>query len=118
MLGGWLVDDFSWRWIFFINVPVAIAALAMAFRVLPRDVSDATQRLDWLGLLLLSPALALVIYGLAETSGDGGFSSPKVLIPILAGAIGLALFVRHGLRTPDALIDLRLFATRSSRHRR
>ena len=112
MLGGWLVDDFSWRWIFFINVPVAIAALAMAFRVLPRDVSDATQRLDWLGLLLLSPALALVIYGLAETSGEGGFSSPKVLIPILAGAIGLALFVRHGLRTPDALIDLRLFANK------
>ena len=112
VLGGWLVDDFSWRWIFFINVPVAIAALAMAFRVLPRDVSDATQRLDWLGLLLLSPALALVIYGLAETSGEGGFSSPKVLIPILAGAIGLALFVRHGLRTPDALIDLRLFANK------
>jgi EmrB/QacA subfamily drug resistance transporter len=112
VLGGWLVDDFSWRWIFFINVPVAIVALVMAFRVLPRDVSDASQRLDWLGLVLLSPALALMIYGLAESSGSGGFGAAKVYVPILVGAIGLALFVRHGLRTPDALIDLRLFANK------
>ncbi|HEX5620266.1 MAG TPA: DHA2 family efflux MFS transporter permease subunit [Solirubrobacteraceae bacterium] len=112
VLGGWLVDDFSWRWIFFINVPVAIVALAMAFRVLPRDVADKSHRLDWLGLVLLSPALALVIYGLAETSGEGGFGSPKVYVPILVGAVALALFVRHGLRTPDALIDLRLFVNK------
>jgi EmrB/QacA subfamily drug resistance transporter len=112
VLGGWLVDDFSWRWIFFINIPVGIAALAMAFRVLPRDVPDASQRLDWLGLMLLSPALAAVIYGLAETSGAGGFGSAKVLVPIFVGLVGLALFVRHGLRTPDALIDLRLFANK------
>src|SRR5215218_8251807 len=46
VLGGWLVDDFSWRWIFFINLPVGIAALTMALRVLPRDVSDASHRLD------------------------------------------------------------------------
>src|ERR1700742_3147272 len=44
ILGGWLVDDFSWRWSFFINVPVAIVALAMAFRVLPRDVADKHER--------------------------------------------------------------------------
>jgi EmrB/QacA subfamily drug resistance transporter len=112
VLGGWLVDDFSWRWIFFINVPVAIVALVMAFRVLPRDVADTSHRLDWLGLVLLSPGLALVIYGLAETSGAGGFAAPEVYVPILAGAIALALFVRHGLRTSDALIDLRLFSNK------
>jgi EmrB/QacA subfamily drug resistance transporter len=105
-------DDFSWRWIFFINVPVGIAALTMALRILPRDVSDASQRLDWLGLLLLSPGLALVIYGLAESSGEGGFASTKVLVPGLIGLVMLGLFVRHGLRTSYALIDLRLFANR------
>src|ERR1700742_1596215 len=55
ILGGWLVDDFSWRWIFFINIPIAIAALGLAARVLPRDVPRAEERLDWVGLALLSP---------------------------------------------------------------
>jgi EmrB/QacA subfamily drug resistance transporter len=112
VLGGWLVTDFSWRWIFFINVPIGAAALLMSFRVLPRDTSDAKHRLDWLGLALLSPGLALLIYGLAETNGEGGFGSVKVLVPGLVGIGMLAAFVRHGLRTPDALIDLRLFSNR------
>jgi EmrB/QacA subfamily drug resistance transporter len=112
ILGGWLVESFSWRWIFFINVPIGAAALVMAGRVLPRDVPQPAHRLDWLGFALLSPGLAAVIYGLAETSGAGGFGSPRVLVPILAGLAALAVFVRHGLRTPDALIDLRLFANR------
>src|SRR3954465_10713894 len=48
ILGGWLVDDFSWRWIFFINVPIAAGALLLATRVLPRDVPQPAHRLDWL----------------------------------------------------------------------
>ncbi len=113
ILGGWLVDDFSWRWIFFINVPIGVVALAMAWRILPTDVPEPRHRLDWLGLLLLSPGLAAVIYGLAESNSGGGFGSAQVLVPGLIGLAMLALFVRHGLRTPDALIDLRLFANRT-----
>src|SRR5919198_244937 len=64
ILGGWLVDDFSWRWIFFINLPIAVVALALAQRVLPRDVPKHDERLDWVGLVLLSPSLAPHIYGL------------------------------------------------------
>src|SRR5215217_5356232 len=81
ILGGWLVDDFSWRWIFFINVPIGIAALVLSQRILARDVPEPGHRLDWLGLALLSPGLAAVIYGLAQTSGDGGFARAQVLIP-------------------------------------
>src|SRR5689334_22602927 len=107
ILGGWLVDSFSWRWIFFINVPVAIAALTMAFRVLPRDVPQPAHRLDWVGLLLLSPSLAAIIFGLAKSGQNGGFAHPEVLVPVLAGLVGLAAFVWHALRDPDrALIDL------------
>jgi EmrB/QacA subfamily drug resistance transporter len=113
ILGGWLVDDFSWRWIFFINVPIAIVALVLAGRVLPRDVPSAEHRLDWLGLALLSPGLAAVIYGLAESASAGGFGEPKVFGPILAGAALLAAFVVHGLRATDPLIDLRLFKNRT-----
>jgi EmrB/QacA subfamily drug resistance transporter len=113
ILGGWLVDDFSWRWIFFINVPIAAGALALSMRVLPSDVPEPGHRLDWLGLALLSPGLAAVIYGLAQSGSAGGFGGAKVLLPMLAGAIALAFFVRHALRTPDALIDLRLFTNRT-----
>jgi EmrB/QacA subfamily drug resistance transporter len=113
ILGGWLVDDFSWRWIFFINVPIAVAALTMAQRILPRDVPKHDERLDWLGLVLLSPSLAAIIYGLAESGSSGGFGSAKVLLPVLAGAVGLAAFVRHALRLSYPLIDLRLFKNRT-----
>jgi EmrB/QacA subfamily drug resistance transporter len=113
ILGGWLVDDFSWRWIFFINVPIAAAALVMSLRVLPRDVPSADETLDWVGLALLSPGLAAVIYGLAESGSNGGFGETKVILPILAGALALAAFVRHALRTSNPLIDLRLFKNRT-----
>ena len=112
IIGGWLVTDVSWRWIFFINVPIGISALISALRVLPRDVPAREQRLDFVDLLLLSPGLALFIYGLAETNSAGGFGSPKVLIPLLAGLILMGAFVWHALRAKAPLIDLRLFKNR------
>ena len=79
ILGGWLLDAASWRWIFFINVPIAAGALLLAARVLPRDVPQPAHRLDWLGLALLSPGLAALIYGLAQSGSSGGFGHAKVL---------------------------------------
>ena len=113
ILGGWLVADVSWRWIFFINVPIGVLALLLAGRILPRDVPQHEQRLDVVDLLLLSPGLALVIYGLAETNAAGGFGAVRVLLPLLAGAGLLGAFVWHALRARDPLIDLRLFRDRT-----
>ncbi|MEN3356396.1 MAG: hypothetical protein V7637_378 [Mycobacteriales bacterium] len=113
ILGGWLVDDFSWRWIFYINLPIGLLALIMSLRILPRDVPAPNHRLDLLGLVLLSPSLAALIYGLAQSSSSGGFGATKAWLPALAGAMLLAAFIRHALRTTDALIDLRLFLNRT-----
>ncbi len=113
ILGGWLVADVSWRWIFFINLPVGLSALALASRVLPRDVPARGTRLDYVDLLLLSPGLALLIYGLAESNSAGGFGATKVLMPMLLGAGLIATFVRHALRASHPLIDLRLFRDRT-----
>jgi EmrB/QacA subfamily drug resistance transporter len=112
ILGGYLVDAASWRWIFFINLPIGIAALIASRRILARDVPQPGHRLDWQGLALLSPGLALFIYGLAQTSGAGGFGRWQVIGPGLIGLAMIAGFVFHGLRTSDALIDLRLFSNR------
>jgi MFS family permease len=85
ILGGWLVDDFSWRWIFYVNVPIGAAALFMAQRFLDTDKPRPTERLDVLGLAMLSPGLALFVYGLAETGPVGGFNDPKVWGPMIVG---------------------------------
>jgi EmrB/QacA subfamily drug resistance transporter len=113
ILGGWLVDDVSWRWIFFINIPIGLTALALSLKVLPRDEPQPAHRFDALGLALLSPGLALLIYGLAKSNSGGGFGSSAVLVPGLAGVALLGAFAWHALRASEPLIDLRLFTNRT-----
>ena len=108
ILGGWLVDFASWRWIFYVNIPIGFAALALAWRVLPRDVPSPQQRLDRLGLLLLSPGLTAFVYGLASTAEGGGLSETKAWAPMVAGLTLIALFTWHALRIDHGLLALRL----------
>ena len=115
ILGGWLVDNASWRWIFFINLPIGIVAFILALIVLEPDQPQPAHRLDWLGMLLLSPGLAVFIFGLAESS-TYGFGSARSWGPTLAGVVLIAAWFVHSWRSPNPLIDLRTFAhTRAGR---
>ncbi|MCO1659838.1 DHA2 family efflux MFS transporter permease subunit [Pseudonocardia sp. S2-4] len=113
VLGGWLVDDVSWRAIFFVNIPVGILTMVLGARILPDDEPRPTEKLDVLGLLLLSPGLAALIYGLAQVPAHAGVGHPAVYLPAGAGAVLVAVFVWHAGRTPNALIDLKLFGNRA-----
>jgi EmrB/QacA subfamily drug resistance transporter len=112
ILGGWLVDDFSWRWIFFINVPVGALAIFLAWRVLDRDEAQARYSIDWLGVVLLSPGLAALIYGLAKSGEEGTFLNATVLVPAILGAAALAAFAVHARSTSAPLVDLKLFSNK------
>lgn len=112
VLGGWLVDDVSWRAIFYLNVPIGILTLILGARILPGDEPRPTEQLDVLGLFLLPPGLAALIYGLAQVPAHEGFAHPEVYLPAGAGAVLVIAFLWHAARTPHALIDLQLFRNR------
>jgi EmrB/QacA subfamily drug resistance transporter len=112
VLGGWLIEHISWQAVFFINLPIALVVLLICFRFVPesRD-QDATKRLDWLGAILATSSLGLIVYGLIESSrlGFGGES----LTALIAGIVTLVLFLVWETRARNPMLPLTLFRSRN-----
>jgi EmrB/QacA subfamily drug resistance transporter len=108
-LGGVILESVSWRWIFYVNVPVGVAAVLAALRVLPAAEAGTPRPLDFRGFALMVTGVPLLTYGLAEVGSTGSFGSLKVILPTLAGLGLIASFALHALRARQPLLNLRLY---------
>ncbi|MEU0090548.1 DHA2 family efflux MFS transporter permease subunit [Kribbella sp. NPDC006257] len=114
ILGGWLIQVASWHWIFLINLPLGIAALIYAYFALPPDTAHRSESLDLLGVVLMSPGLALFLFGVSSLPAEGGdFGAPRVWVSMLIGVLLMGAFVWHSFRPEHPLLDLRLFRDRN-----
>lgn len=113
VLGGFIVSNTTWRWIFIVNVPVGIITLFLCTTFLVQSQKDRDHRFDLLGFAFLAPGLGLLIYGLSEVGILGGFRGQSVWDSLIAGAVLTVAFVRRSLRAPEPLMDMRLFKDRT-----
>ncbi|MFW0792527.1 MDR family MFS transporter [Gordonia sp. CPCC 205515] len=114
VVGGIILNWGDWPWLFWVNVPFCVIGFALAWKFLPADEPTGRARLDTVGLLLASPGLVGILYGLSNVHGDGGFARTDAWLPILLGIALLAAFVVWATRRPaTALVDVSLLARRS-----
>lgn len=114
LLGGVILAHLDWHWLFLVNVPLGLGAIVLAARYLPADspVADGSRApgVDVLGIALLCPGSAALMYGLSQAGEGRGFGATPVLVSLVLGVALLAAYVVHALRaTRQPVIDPRLF---------
>ena len=112
VLGGWMIEQISWRAVFFINLPLAILIVVISFWHVPESSNDEKGRLDWLGAILTALGLGTLVYGLIESS-ELGFAHPAVLSTLAAAVVTLAIFVVVEARVRNPMLPFTLFRSRT-----
>ena len=115
IIGGWLIEHASWHWIFLINAPLGVAAIIYAWIVLDKDSPQPSESFDFLGMALMSPGLALFLYGVSSIPGAANdqYSYTRVWLTAVIGLALVTAFVFHTFRPEHPLLDLRLFQNRN-----
>ena len=111
VMGGWLVEHVSWRAVFFLNLPLALAVLVISIWRVPESREENHRSLDWHGAALATVGLAALVFGLIE-SPRMGFSNPIVLVTLIGGIVFLVLFVVHEARAKNPMVPLHLFRSK------
>lgn len=112
VLGGWLIEHASWRWAFFINIPVAAAVIIISLWRIPESRNFIAGRIDWLGALVATVGLGGVVYGFVESTSLG-WDYPLVYGSLTAGFALLLIFVFVEARVNFPMVPPALFASRS-----
>jgi EmrB/QacA subfamily drug resistance transporter len=112
VVGGYLVDNVSWRAAFLLNVPLAIAVILIAVRYVPESRDPDARRLDIPGAILATVGLGGIVYGLIDAS-LAGFRTTAVILSLLLGALALVAFVARERQAQDPMLPLTLFRSRN-----
>jgi EmrB/QacA subfamily drug resistance transporter len=112
VVGGLILENLHWSWIFFVNVPIGIVAGILGWRLLPESNLGEAGKLDVVGLGLLATSMPLIVYGLSEIATKESFTAPTVVWPIVAGIALAAAFGWHALHVERPLLEVRLYANR------
>jgi DHA2 family multidrug resistance protein len=115
VLGGWLTDSYSWRWVFYINIPVGIASLVMTrlFIFDPPYIRQQSRGIDYWGIGMLAVGIGALQIVLDKGQEEDWFSSNMITLLALLSAVTIIVLVIHELRTDDPVVDLRVFKART-----
>lgn len=108
VLGGWLIEQFSWRAVFFINLPLAAIVIGLSLWHVPESSAETKEPLDWWGAVLAALGLSALVYGLIESSRLG-FAHPAVLSALAGAVVLLGIFLWQETRVPHPMLPLDLF---------
>jgi DHA2 family multidrug resistance protein len=113
-IGGWIIDHHSWPWIFYINLPIGLAAAVLAyFYVVEPAQTRRSDIVDWPGIGLLVVGLGSLQVVLERGETEDWFATPYIVMLTLLAAASLVTFIVHELRTPQPVVDLRILRSRS-----
>jgi DHA2 family multidrug resistance protein len=113
IVGGYLTDEFTWRWCFYINVPLGVLAILGALAFIPETNRAIGRKLDWFGFGMLSLAIASLQLALDRGEQKGWLESPEIMIEVALMAFGLYMFIVHSATTRRPFFDVRLFKDRT-----
>ncbi len=115
VLGGWLTDSYSWRWVFYINIPVGIASLVMTkmFIFDPPYLRQEKRRIDYWGIGMLAVGIGALQIVLDKGQEEDWFSSHMITLLAIVSAVTIVALIVHELRTDEPVVDLRVFKTRT-----
>ncbi|PVV82727.1 MDR family MFS transporter [Dehalogenimonas alkenigignens] len=116
LLGGWLTDSFSWRWIFYVNVPIGVVALAVIFAGMPRHAAAAhgngERSIDYFGAVLLTATLVPLLLALVWGGSQYPWGSPEIITLLAVSAVALLGFLWRETKARDPIVTLSLFKNR------
>src|SRR6266481_984325 len=112
VIGGWLIQHSSWRWAFYLNLPLATAVMAISLWRVPESRSAKAEHMDWAGALLATAGLGGIVTGLLEST-KSGWGNPLVSGSLGGGVVCFVLFLRVEMKAPAPMVPLELFKSRS-----
>jgi EmrB/QacA subfamily drug resistance transporter len=112
LIGGLIVDQVSWRWVFAVNLPLVLLTVPLIRAAVPGATQGEHRRIDFVGAALCALGLAGVVFALIEQP-HYGWTSPVIFVPLIGGIVAFAWFLAHERRTTEPMLKLELFARRN-----